>query len=372
MFQTADGRFALYDAVKRRTECEFRFEKNDIEVRCARLLDGHVDLATNQGVAQLDLRPPFRVVFNEDIAGTWGNYLRIWDYATSVFTTNGRCLVSAPNHNFLDVIELGTSTRVSQVPSNTMEDIIAASEHGNVVVSGNSYRSELTLWNFEKAPEQSSSTRHSKEIINILSVLGGTRFVTASTDWTARLWRRRTGTLIQRYGGLDTGYGKGLAKTVADDRFLVGYTFRTAIYDAESGEQLYSFRPPCDGVTAIGMAPSGRFFATGSSDGILLIFSEQGELLWQAEVSNGAEITCTAVSEDEGWIVWGDTSGNLTLFDIRSGVAKQLSSEDDGIACVMFRPNSDLFYSGHTSGKLHARSAGTGLIIRISRPTVIA
>ena len=363
LFQTADGRFALYDAVKRRTECEFRFEKNDIEVHCARLLDGHLDLATNQGIAQLELRPPFRAVFHEDIDGTWGGYPRIWEYATSVFTANGRYLVSAAHHNFLDVIELGASTRVSQVPSNTMENIIAASENGNVVVSGNSYRSELNLWNFEKAPEQSSSTRHSEEIINVLSLLGGTRLVTASMDWTARLWQRQTGALMQRYGGtLDTGYGKGLAKTVADDRFLVGYTVRTAIYDAESGEQLYSFQPPCDGVTAIGMAPSGRFFTTGSSDGILLIFSEHTELLWQAKV-NDAEITCTAVSEDEGWIVWGDTSGNLTLFDVPGGVAKQLSSKDDGIACVMFRPGSDLFYSGHKSGKLGARNAGTGLIM---------
>ena len=64
-------------------------------------------------------------------------------------------------------------------------------------------------------------------------------------------------------------------------------------------------------------------------------------MLWQAKV-NDAEITCTAVSEDEGWIVWGDTSGNLTLFDVPGGVAKQLSSKDDGIACVMFRPGSDL------------------------------
>jgi WD40 repeat protein len=266
-------------------------------------------------------------------------------------------------HNFLDVIQLGASTRVFQVPSNTVEDIIAASEHGNMVVSGNSYRGELNLWNFDKITEQSSNTRHSEEIINVLSVLGGTRFVTASMDWTARLWQTRTGSLIQRYGGTpDTGYGKGLAKTVADDRFLVGYTFRTAIYDAESGEQLYSFKPPCDGVTAIGMAPSGRFFATGSSDGILLIFSENVELLWQAKVSNDAEITCTEVSEDDGWIVWGDTSGNLTLFDVQGGVTKQISGED-GIGCVMFWPGSDIFYSGHKSGKLDARNARTELIM---------
>jgi hypothetical protein len=97
LFQTADGSFALYDAVNRRTECKFRFEKNDVEVRCALVLDGHLDLATNEGPAQLDLRPPFRVVFHDDIGGTWGGYLRIWAYATSVFTANGRCLISAPN-----------------------------------------------------------------------------------------------------------------------------------------------------------------------------------------------------------------------------------------------------------------------------------
>src|SRR5262249_18718738 len=271
---------------------------------------------------------------------------RGWDPAAA-FIGNGRFMVIAGNDNFLGIIDLAAPTRALRLASNTVEDIVASSEEGRFVVSGNALLGELNFWVFDtELSDRKRMARHSLDVVNILTVLEGSRFVTTSTDWTAMLWQRSDGEVIKKYDGV-FGYAKGLAKTVADDRFLIGFTFKIALYDAQSSEELFNLRqPPCDGVTAIAMSPSGRYFVTGSSDGVFLIFSETFQILGQLRLEDPQEIVCIAISDNEERIVFTDVAGHLTFIDMRDMSSTTRSASCGLAGPVFFSPDSTLISSG--------------------------
>lgn len=69
------------------------------------------------------------------------------------------------------------------------------------------------------------------------------------------------------------------------------------------------------GIYSTGGTPS-LVYVVASSDGCILLFSKNGEVLW--EHRTGADSTTTTISEDGSWIFTGDSNGKVYLFKLGS------------------------------------------------------
>jgi WD40 repeat protein len=345
------GGFALIDVARAAIVTRGRFDQDNVSLLAACTDGDDVLVCTTAGVFRVR-ESDGNVVCVNDRVGKW--------YSRACFVGGGRYGVFVGHRNALSIVDLSRPDDVVSLPSPTHDDIVAGAGNAAIVVAGNSHFGELYLWDFGDGIPQTVEKAHSREIVEILTVGNRSSFVTTSMDWTAALWNRATGVKVRAYGGgFPYGYAKGLAKTVADDRFLVGYTFTMALYDVASGDELHSLRPPCDGVTAIGMAPSGRFFVTGSSDGVLLLWSEHGEVLgnWQVDEH---EICSVQVSSDEKTIAGGTTAGTLFVVPTGTWRLQQWPGARGIVSSVCLSSDSAWLWAAHGNGDVCGWSTDRG------------
>jgi WD40 repeat protein len=343
------GRFALHRHAGASASVRGDFGNARASVLAARRDDDDILVCTSVGLFRVDRLDGTARCINEAFGTGWSG--------EAAFFGDGLYAVSVTYRTSISLLDLTRPQELRSLSSNTADNIVAGARNAPVFVAGNSYYSELHVWELIDGIPQTVDKCHDREIVNILTVGNGSRFVTTSMDWTAALWDRSTGEKVQRYDGHFDGYAKGLAKTVADDRFLVGYTFRTCLYDVATGEELVSFRPPCDGVTAIAMAPSGTFFLTGSSDGWLLLWDEYGQMLRQWRVGDD-EVCSIAISSDENVIVGGMASGSV--FALVSWQLRQWPTGRGLVSSVCLSPDGTLLYTAHHNGEVCAWSTVSG------------
>ncbi len=343
------GRFAIHHHAETGPSVQGQFGSEQIEALAARRDGEDIIVCTTAGLFKVDGREGNAQCINEHFGTGW--------YSHAAFFGDGRYAVSVAYRNTIALVDLTRPDELHSLSSNTADDLVAGALKAPVFVAGNSYYSELYVWDLTDGVPQTTDKYHAREIVNILTVGNGSRFVTTSMDWSAALWDRNTGHKVQRYSGQFYGYAKGLAKTVADDRFFVGYTFKTCLYDVKTGEELGNFQPPCDGVTAIAMAPSGKFFLTGSSDGWLLLWDEYGQMLAQWQIGE-SEIASIAISSDEKIIVGGMASG--AVFALVSSALRQWPGERGFVSSVCLSPDGKLVYTAHHNGEVCAWSTVTG------------
>jgi len=342
------GRFALHRSSQPNQLVGGDFG-NDRAVVWAARKDGDDILAcTTAGLFRVDGLDCTVHCINEAFGNRWG---------TASFFGDGQYAVLVAYRDAISLLDLTRPEELRSVSSSTADDIVAGARNSPVFVAGNSFHSELHVWDLSDGIPQTDDKYHHREIVNVLTVGDGSRFVTTSMDWSAGLWDRSTGERVKRYSAPFDGYAKGLAKTIADDRFLVGYTFRTCLYDVATGEELGSFQPPCDGVTAIAMGSSGRYFLTGSSDGWLLLWDEYCQMLGQWQVGD-SEICSIAISSDENVIVGGMTSG--TVFALVSWQLRQWPGERGLVSSVCLSTDGKLVYTAHHNGEVCAWNTASG------------
>jgi WD40 repeat protein len=104
--------------------------------------------------------------------------------------------------------------------------------------------------------------------------------VSASLDFTARVWEARSGRLVRTLVGHTDGVialghapGRGLLATASLDGTV-------RIWEVGSFSCVQALRPKVEDLTAAALSPDGMFCAVGSSDGFVHVFHPlSGELL---------------------------------------------------------------------------------------------
>ncbi|MDQ2984062.1 MAG: hypothetical protein M3R70_09090, partial [Actinomycetota bacterium] len=232
----------------------------------------------------------------------------------------------------------------------------------------------------------------------ILNVKGGTvnglavspdgrLIATAGEDAKAKLWERKTGRLVRTLA--QTGAVNAVSFS-ADGRFLatanndkrasiwdVGSGKRTALFqhraavdkitfspdgrdtftvsggalqkwDARSGRRLWSHRAPGgDGVTAVGVSPSGEQLATGSEAGNVQIWDAQGAPLANNARNFGVnEITSVEFSHSGKQVVVSSGSG-VSVWDYGSSGYSLLASAGGLPVDARFSPDDELVAAGN-------------------------
>jgi WD40 repeat protein len=68
------------------------------------------------------------------------------------------------------------------------------------------------------------------------------------------------------------------------------------------------------GATDVAFSPTGDWLVTGGRDGMMKIWSQDGQ--WLADLGVGAAVEAVAVSDDAGYIASVDADGRLILWGI--------------------------------------------------------
>lgn len=192
----------------------------------------------------------------------------------------------------------------------------------------------------------------------------GQRVVTASNDWTARIWSALTGELIGepiRHSGsvVDASFSKdgrrvftatkkGAVKFVEtksrasvedfisgrynrhctdadlsdDGKMLVLATIDNDafLYDAETGEELNALIGHADAVGSVAFSPDSSKVVTASKDGTARIWdAATGTPICKPLDGHSDEVSSALFSPDGRWIVTASLDGTARLWDVTSG-----------------------------------------------------
>ena len=120
-----------------------------------------------------------------------------------------------------------------------------------------------------------------------------------------------------------------------------------ALWDAATGEKLFSLDTHKDEVTAVAFSPDGSTLATASWDNLILLWSVSCGKVRATLKGHTSGVTCLAFREDGGALMSGSDDNSVRLWDPKTGeLLKKLDGHAMAVTCVALRPDGDLLASG--------------------------
>jgi WD40 repeat protein len=102
----------------------------------------------------------------------------------------------------------------------------------------------------------------------------GTRILTGSDDSTAKLWDAETGQEIRTFR-VHNDWVNSVAFSPDGRLVLTGMSWENEtvkLWDAETGQEIHTFLGHTDWVTSVAFSPDGKWILTGSGDGTARIW----------------------------------------------------------------------------------------------------
>lgn len=197
-------------------------------------------------------------------------------------------------------------------------------------------------------------TGHSHPINSVAFSPDGKRIVSASDDWTVKIWDSRTGSLLHSLEG-----HQKVVESVSfspDGRYVASASNDGAImlWDVKTGERVRAFTGHTSGVTDVAFSPDGKRIVSGSYDESARVWDvKTGALL--LTLKDGYElIQSCSFSPDGNSIVTGESSGVVTFWDAHNGKRLRTMTGHSGtVNDVTFSPD----------GNLLASAAGDGVVL---------
>jgi WD40 repeat protein len=131
----------------------------------------------------------------------------------------------------------------------------------------------VTVWDARTGQEMGIVGRHGGDIWCLAFSPDGQRLVSASNDWTVKLWRWDPTRLGQPQEPLlklsvrTYGFGNCVAFSPDSKRLVTPAEEHTVkIWDAKTGDELRSLRGHTGDVIAVAMSPDGRWLASAGED----------------------------------------------------------------------------------------------------------
>jgi WD40 repeat protein len=163
--------------------------------------------------------------------------------------------------------------------------------------------------------------------------------VTASDDWTARVWDATSGTEL---AVLEHDSWVGDARFSPDGRRIVtasGAGDNTArVWDTESGKQLAELEHP-DRVREVAFSPSGRWVATASDDGVARVWDWERARTVAVLEGHEDRVREVAFSPDGTKVATGSDDGTARVWDWRSEDGFVLGRHSGRVYEVAFSPD---------------------------------
>jgi len=233
----------------------------------------------------------------------------------------------------------------------------------------------IKLWDISPTSAQEIVTHpaHDNTVYQVRYTPDGTRFATVSLDGTARIWDTATGEAIltltpegdapEVYALDFTPDGKQLVTSGCDSFDEEGNCLSgtVTVWDASSGEAVYTFTPHLNGVQGLAVSRDGKKLATASWDGTAKIweFMSDREL---ASFSASDLLNRIAFSPDSSRVAFTTyaVNDNGVVWSFETGEAITLSGHIDQGFDVAFAPDGKRLASTSADGTAIIWEATTG------------
>ncbi|MBW4464529.1 MAG: WD40 repeat domain-containing protein [Pegethrix bostrychoides GSE-TBD4-15B] len=194
----------------------------------------------------------------------------------------------------------------------------------------------------------------------------GKLLATGDVNHEIQLWQVSDGKPLLTYA-LHEGWIWSVAFS-PDGRLLAGSANRAVhLWDVQSGALVQSFGGYSDRVFSVAFSPDGHLLATGSEDRLVRIWDlRTGKRLHQLS-GHTDEVRSVAFAGNHPLLKLASASydGTVRLWDAASGTCLQVLSGDSGwLWSVAFSPDGQTLASGGASGQLKLWQVKTGRVLR--------
>ncbi len=223
----------------------------------------------------------------------------------------------------------------------------------------------VILWDLTSGEEQQRLSGHSDTITSLLFTPDGTRLVSGSIDRSIRVWDVTTGAMIQQINSV--GAILKLAMDSTGERIVSGSADRyltvsapgniqdrtVRVWDIESGNELYQFKPESGFVRAVSFSPDGQFVASGTWNQ-----AEGGKVqLWDLQTGE-LDITFygpTDIISDVLFVIDGgfkeviasSWDGSISFWDVETGVPSfSFKGHNDQVQTMAISPDGEYLVTG--------------------------
>lgn len=238
----------------------------------------------------------------------------------------------------------------------------------------------LTAFDVNNTPNViNGADAHTGSINELSFAADGSRFVTASSDWTLRVWENNTpGLAIEAHTG-----GVLTAKFHPEGSQIVsgGVDNRAIIWDAANGIPLVELIPPDlptahdRPLTDVEFSPNGNMVMTASIDGSIHLWNaSSGEhyhkLIGHFTRGRSVAVLDTAFNADGTLAISGGRDNTLVIWDVATGSdLMRLSGHTGAVHSVGFTANGMVF-SASNDGTLGLWDTTSGARLRTIRTGV--
>ncbi|CAE7093888.1 unnamed protein product [Rhizoctonia solani] len=332
-----------------------------------RPLRGHLD-----GVEALAVSPDGRLFASASRDDT----IRIWDTETwqprSVLKNTGIALSVTFSPDGLHLVSgsLDGNIRTWEVPEHFMGYLadhqfdghggwvrsVTFSPCGSYVVSG-SYDKTVCMWDSQTRQLAYSPFKGNNSYILVVGVTSDDNHIfSVSADRIIHVWGRQNGEQeyiigpIETDGDYDIDYQEFWpAAFIFDSKRVVCGSKSGHIYMWEDDKSLFSLAGHDDEVTSVAFSPDGQSFASGSEDGVLMMWDTRtGERLFDPLTEHSGRIRSIAFSPGGSQVASGSWDTTIRLWDSSTGVpvGSPFRGHTHQVLSVAFSPRGNQLVSG--------------------------
>jgi len=322
--------------------------------------------------------------------------------ADAAFSFDGSMVASVSEDGNLGIWDAASGGNLRMLPNGGAATAVAFSPTAPLVAAG-SENGAIKIWEARDGKQAGACVGHSARIRALAFGPDGKVFASAGNDRSIRLWDPRSGKQIAAIGDDDEIWslsfspdGKHLLSSGVDGvlkRWRVGSTLRPApaptqppvsldllaaagfspagdrvatggwdhtarVFDAASGQELYTLRGHTGPVSSVPFAPDGARLITSSADSTVKIWDIAPGPESLILATSGGALLSAAFSPDGSRIAAGGANGQLHIWNLSAGKL-QVATTGGGqpLSAITFSPDGQRMATSSMDHSIQIREA---------------
>ncbi|MBI5403743.1 MAG: caspase family protein [Ignavibacteriae bacterium] len=215
----------------------------------------------------------------------------------------------------------------------------------------------------EQVPELRVQIGHGGNINDVTFSPDRKLVLSASSDWTLKLWETATGRLVRTFVGHDEKVNS-VCFSPDGNLAVSGSEDKTAIlWEVMTGKILKKFENGENPVSSVSFSPDGKIFASSNSYNIMFFNVSSGELI-RTLTGHTSAISRIRFSPD-GKSLISSANRELKLWDVQTGeLKKDFEKNSYGYLSPSFSPDGKFIVTGGGDRIIRIRDIESGKIIK--------
>lgn len=283
---------------------------------------------------------------------------------SAAFDKEGKRIVSGAADRLVKLWDAGTGKELHNLEGHQAAvSAVAFLAAGKRVGSGDA-QGAIKFWNAETGKETTTFSAHSTGVSSLAFSPDGARLASCGGDGLIKIWTLngdKEPTLFKQLG-THTGPLSTVAFS-ADGRFLAsaGNDKLVKLWDAQTGNELRSYRGHTNYVSCVAFAPDGQSLVTSSVDKTLRIWDNSGHEVGNTAAGHTQPLNVAIVSPDGKLLATAGEDHTIRLWDAATGAEGHiLRGHTRMISALAFSPDSKTLVSGSTDASVRAWDVLTG------------